>query len=52
MKFPQLEYTEIASDVTKRLPAFLNRMQNFKDELEEIKVDMYIPHVYNNNNDR
>ena len=31
----------MASDVTKRPPAFLNRMQDFKDELEEIKVDMY-----------
>ena len=31
----------MASDVTKRPPAFLNRMQDFRDELEEIKVDMY-----------
>ena len=45
MKFPQLEYTEMTSDVSKRPPAFLNRMQDFKDELEEIKVNMC--HAYN-----
>jgi len=29
----------MVSDVSKRPPAFLNRMQNFKEELEEIKVN-------------
>ena len=35
----------MASDVTKRPPAFLNRMQDFKDEFEEIKVDLAMYHM-------
>ena len=38
MKFPPVDYSEMVSDASQRPPAFLNRMQDFKDELEEIKV--------------
>ena len=33
------DYSEVVSDVSERLPA-LNKMQNLKDELEKIKVDV------------
>ena len=38
VKFPPVDYSEMVSDFSQRPPAFLNRMQDFKDELEEIKV--------------
>ena len=38
VKFPPMDYSEMISDVSQRPPAFLSRMQDFIDELEDIKV--------------
>ena len=47
VKFPSLEYSEGISDISERPPAFLNRMQNFKDELERMKVEISFAYVVN-----
>ena len=40
------DHDESISDIAERPPAFLNRMQIFKEEFEKIKVSVYT-HAYN-----